>query len=176
LSKIVFSPSSSSVFVVYGVHRLQCDYLKVVFVRKSDNYGLVSTGWTDWTRGRKERAGNHGNVSFEGITAEEIDKGIWIKSLSMNKNHLRHIVFEPESLIPVHRYPEEVVTMIIEGEMEMTVGSETRRVKVGDVFMVPPATEHNCRTFDRHFMVSRAIRACQTLGFEGQPSIARPHG
>lgn len=85
--------------------------------------------------------------SFEGITGEEIDKGIWIKSLSMNKNHLRHIVFEQESLIPVHRHPEEVVTMILEGAMEMTVGSETRRVKVGDVFMVPPATEHSGRTF-----------------------------
>lgn len=77
--------------------------------------------------------------SFENIAAQELEKGILIKSLSLGKNQLRHMVFEPETMIPNHRHPEEVVTMILEGEM--TVGEETRRIKSGDVFRVPPDTD-----------------------------------
>lgn len=61
--------------------------------------------------------------------------------------------FEPGSLLPDHRHPEEVVTMILEGEMEMTVGKETR-VKPGDAFWVPPNTDHSGRG-DRVVAVSR---------------------
>lgn len=85
--------------------------------------------------------------SFENIAAQELEKGILIKSLSLGKNQLRHMVFEPETMIPNHRHPEEIVTMILEGEMEMTIGQETRRIKSGDVFQVPPDTDHSGRTF-----------------------------
>ena len=62
---------------------------------------------------------------------------------------------EPGSLIPDHRHPEEVITMILEGEMEITVGKETKRVKPGDVFGVPPNTDHSGRVFgDRVVAVS----------------------
>ncbi|EQD75472.1 Cupin 2, conserved barrel domain protein [mine drainage metagenome] len=85
--------------------------------------------------------------SFEGLAAKEFEKGIWIKFLSVGKVQLRHIEFEPGSLIPDHRHPEEVVTMILEGEMEMTVGGETRRVRPGEVFLVPSNTDHSGRIF-----------------------------
>jgi len=88
--------------------------------------------------------------SFENIAAKELEKGILIKSLSMEKNKLRHMVFEPGTLIPNHRHPEEVVTMILEGEMEVTVGEDTRRLKSGEVFQVPPDTDHSGQTFGNH--------------------------
>lgn len=85
--------------------------------------------------------------SLENVAAQELEKGILIKSLSLGKNQLRHMVFEPETMIPNHRHPEEVVTMILEGEMEMKIGQETRRIKSGDVFQIPPDTDHSGRTF-----------------------------
>lgn len=83
--------------------------------------------------------------SFNVLSAEEIEMGIHIKTLSAGNVQLRHLVFEPGTLIPNHRHPEEVVTMILEGTMEMTVGDETREMRKGDVFRVPPKTDHSGR-------------------------------
>ena len=85
--------------------------------------------------------------SFEVLPAEEIEKGIHVRMLTVGEVQLRHLVFEPGSLIPDHRHPEEVVTMILDGTMEMTVGEETRNVTAGDVFRVPPDTGHRGRVF-----------------------------
>ena len=81
------------------------------------------------------------------MPAEEIEKRIRVRMLSVEEVQLRHLVFEPGSLIPDHRHPEEVVTMILDGTMEMTVGEETRNVTAGDVFRVPPETAHRGRVF-----------------------------
>lgn len=85
--------------------------------------------------------------SFNVLSAEEIEKGIRVKTLPAGKVHLRHLVFEPGTLVPDHRHPEVVVTMILEGTMEMTVGDERREVTAGDVFRVPPKTGHSGRVF-----------------------------
>ena len=85
--------------------------------------------------------------SFEVLPAEEIEKRIQVRMLTVGEVQLRHLVFEPGSLIPDHRHPEEVVTMILDGTMEMTVGEETRNVTAGDVFRVPPETAHRGRVF-----------------------------
>ncbi len=69
------------------------------------------------------------------------------RTLSAGTVQLRQLVFEPGILIPDHRHPEEVVTMVLDGTMEMTVGDETRKVTAGDVFRVPPETSHNGRVF-----------------------------
>lgn len=83
--------------------------------------------------------------TFNGLPADEIETGIRVKMLVLGTVQLRHLDFEPGTLIPDHRHPEEVVTMILEGTMEMTVGEETREIRKGDVFRVPPKTDHSGR-------------------------------
>lgn len=78
--------------------------------------------------------------SFGPEEAEEIEKGVRVQSLFLGSHRVRRMVFVPGALIPHHRHPEEVVTMILEGEMEMTVDGETKTVKSGDVFLVPQNT------------------------------------
>ena len=85
--------------------------------------------------------------SFNALPAEEIEKGIHVRMLTVGEVQLRHMVFEPGTLIPDHCHPEEVVTMLLEGTMEMTVGEETRNVTTGDVFRVPSETAHRGRVF-----------------------------
>lgn len=82
-------------------------------------------------------------LSFDTLPVEEIEKGLTVKTLSAGTSQIRHLVFEPGTLIPDHRHPGEVVTMVFEGSMEMTVGDETRNVTAGDVFRVPPKTGHS---------------------------------
>ena len=46
-------------------------------------------------------------------------------------------------------HPYEQVSLLIEGEIELQVGDEVRRMKVGDGVVIPPNTYHRARTF--HF-------------------------
>jgi quercetin dioxygenase-like cupin family protein len=43
---------------------------------------------------------------------------------------------------PLHSHPNEQMGMVLEGEVGLTVGDETRRLKKGDAFRVPPNVRH----------------------------------
>ncbi|MBX3028976.1 MAG: cupin domain-containing protein [Chloroflexi bacterium] len=68
---------------------------------------------------------------------------VWGRSLLMNWVH-----FEPHRELPNHHHPEEQAGTIIEGEMELTVGGVTRRMRQGDVYVIPPNVPHSGRTFE----------------------------
>ena len=77
---------------------------------------------------------------------EEVEKGVRVASLILGEGHqIRRMVFDTKVLIPDHRHPEDVVTLILEGRMEMTVGCEIRTVGPGEVFLVPENTDHSGR-------------------------------
>ena len=80
---------------------------------------------------------------------EEVEKGVRVASIVLGGNHqVRRMVFDPGALIPNHRHPEDVVTLILEGRMEMTVGCETRTIGPGEVFLVPANADHGGRVLD----------------------------
>ncbi len=83
--------------------------------------------------------------SFGPDEAEEVEKGVRVHSLSLESHQVRRMVFEPGALIPDHRHPEDVVTLILEGTMEMTVGCETQTIGPGEVFLVPSNSDHSGR-------------------------------
>ncbi len=83
--------------------------------------------------------------SFGLEEAEEIEKGVRVQSLFLGNHWARRMVFDPEALIPTHRHREDVVTLILEGRMEMTVGCETRTVGPGEIFLVPANADHSGR-------------------------------
>ena len=83
--------------------------------------------------------------SFGPEEPEEVEKGVRVQSLSLGSHQARRMVFNPGALIPSHRHPEDVVTLILEGRMEMTVGCEIRTVGPGEVFLVPENTDHSGR-------------------------------
>jgi quercetin dioxygenase-like cupin family protein len=47
------------------------------------------------------------------------------------------------SMAPLHAHPHEQVTMVVEGEFELTIAGETKVVKPGVVAVVPPNVEHS---------------------------------
>ena len=83
--------------------------------------------------------------SFGPEEAEEVEKGVRGQFLSLGSHRMRRMVFDPGALIPKHRHPEDVVTLIFEGKMEMTVGCETRTIGPGEVFLVPSNSDHSGR-------------------------------
>ena len=86
--------------------------------------------------------------SFDSEEPEEIEKGVWVQSLPLGRHQVRRMVFDPGALIPTHRHPEDVVTLILEGRMEMTVGGEIRTIGPGELFLVPANTDHSGRVLE----------------------------
>jgi quercetin dioxygenase-like cupin family protein len=60
---------------------------------------------------------------------------------------LGRVTYEPGAHVPrhSHEYTEQVMLML-DGEMEMTVGSETRTIRAGDSVVVNRGVEHELRS------------------------------
>lgn len=60
-----------------------------------------------------------------------------------DKIMLSYVRIEPNHpLPPLHTHPHEQMGIVIEGEITLTIGQETRKLKKGDAFWVPPNTPH----------------------------------
>ena len=59
------------------------------------------------------------------------------------------VELEPHTQLPAHSHPHEQVGIIIEGDLEFTVAGEVRRLKPGDVYVIPGNVEHAARTFEQ---------------------------
>lgn len=51
--------------------------------------------------------------------------------------------------MPEHQHPHEQVANVIEGEFELTVGGETRRVGPGAIAVIPSGAVHSGRALTR---------------------------
>lgn len=64
----------------------------------------------------------------------------------------RQVVFfdiEPVGAIPLHRHGSQW-GIVVEGEMELTIGGETRSYRAGDSYYIPAGVEHGA-TFNTRF-------------------------
>jgi quercetin dioxygenase-like cupin family protein len=50
--------------------------------------------------------------------------------------------YEPGAEAPLHAHEEEQVFVVVEGEFDVTLGDETRRLKVGEAAVIPPWVPH----------------------------------
>ena len=61
---------------------------------------------------------------------------------------LSYLELAEGSVIPLHRHPHEQAGMLLTGRMELTIGGETRVCEAGEMFIIPPDTEHAARPVD----------------------------
>ena len=53
------------------------------------------------------------------------------------------VTIQPNAPIaPLHSHPHEQMGMVLEGEMTLTIGEETRKLKKNDAFLVPSNVPH----------------------------------
>jgi quercetin dioxygenase-like cupin family protein len=75
-------------------------------------------------------------------------KGITVRSVYLDNVMLTYMEFEPGSIIPEHKHPQEQITLILKGGMEMTVGKTKKTVKEGDIISVPSNVIHSAQILD----------------------------
>ncbi len=47
--------------------------------------------------------------------------------------------------LPMHQHPHEQVTIVTEGVLELTIGTEKKQLKKGSVAVIPSDTPHSAR-------------------------------
>jgi unsaturated pyranuronate lyase len=56
--------------------------------------------------------------------------------------------YEPNTLAPVHAHEEEQLFIVLEGEIELEIDGEKRRLRPGDAAHIPAFVPHSARSFD----------------------------
>ena len=55
----------------------------------------------------------------------------------------------PKANVPLHSHPHEQVGIVIEGEFELTIGTERKRMKAGDMYIIPGGVPHQAIGSDK---------------------------
>ena len=61
---------------------------------------------------------------------------------------LSYLELDEGSVIPMHSHPHEQGGMLLKGRLELTIGDEARVCEAGDLFIIPPNTQHQAIPVD----------------------------
>ncbi len=61
---------------------------------------------------------------------------------------LSYLEMDEGAMIPMHDHPHEQGGILLEGKLELTIGDESRVVKPGDMFLIPPGVPHQAVAVD----------------------------
>lgn len=86
--------------------------------------------------------GGHADGRFDDLDAAEPYPGVVRRSFDSAKATVNRYEFTPGASFPIHRHAAEQITVIEEGEVEMTVAGSSRRLRAGDFSVVAGNVEH----------------------------------
>jgi quercetin dioxygenase-like cupin family protein len=86
--------------------------------------------------------------SFADVDADEPYPGVTRRTVDSAAATVNRYDFEPRATFPRHRHPQEQITLVLEGSVELTVADRTRVLAAGDYSVVPPDVEHGISAGD----------------------------
>lgn len=81
--------------------------------------------------------------SFDALEPDHVFDGVTRRSFSSAQATIVSYSFAPGAQFPRHRHPQEQVTLVQSGEIEMTIGEHTESLCRGDWTIAPPEIEHS---------------------------------
>ena len=87
------------------------------------------------------------------ITARSLTAGAEIQPFAGGKMMGVWVTIEPNIDYPHHQHPHEQMGILLDGSLELTMGDETRVLRPGDAYSIPPYLPHKARTFDEGCVV-----------------------
>ena len=63
------------------------------------------------------------------------------------------VTIAPNTDYPYHQHPHEQAGTMVEGELELSMAGETRLLKPGDCYAIPPFLPHRARTLEKGCVV-----------------------
>ncbi len=83
--------------------------------------------------------------NFERLPADEVYEGVLRRSFSSEQATVTSYTFAPGATFPPHRHPQEQITLIESGDIEMSVGDHVESLSAGDWSVVEGDLEHGIR-------------------------------
>jgi quercetin dioxygenase-like cupin family protein len=79
--------------------------------------------------------------------------GFAMQSVTGGKLMANWVTIEPHREMPRHQHPHEQLGIMLDGALELTIGDETRLLRAGDAYTIPPHLPHHARTLDEGCVV-----------------------
>lgn len=84
----------------------------------------------------------------ENREVKEIAPGVQIRTFWGKEMLLSIVDLEAHAVVPLHSHPHEQVGTVVTGQLELTIGGETRWLQPGDSYLIPGDVEHSGRAGD----------------------------
>jgi quercetin dioxygenase-like cupin family protein len=79
---------------------------------------------------------------FDEMPSDEVYAGVKRRSFSSEQATVTSYRFAPGAAFPRHRHPQEQITLIEDGEVELSVGDRVESLAAGDWSVIEPDVEH----------------------------------
>ena len=83
---------------------------------------------------------------LEARPAKELAPGVRARTFWGDKMLVAVVELAPDAVVPAHHHPHEQSGVIIKGEVEFTIGGETKLLRTGDVYLIPGDVSHGVKT------------------------------
>lgn len=81
-------------------------------------------------------------TAWDEIEAIEVYPGITRQSITTTESTVVRYIYHPGSVFPVHRHPEEQLTIVHSGEIEFEVDGQLVALRAGQVAVIPGGVPH----------------------------------
>ena len=81
-------------------------------------------------------------VTFSHLDPLALVPGMAFRPVATDALLVNHATIDPGAELPTHHHDEEQIAIVIQGELTMTVGGETRTQRAGDCVVIPPNVPH----------------------------------
>jgi unsaturated pyranuronate lyase len=75
----------------------------------------------------------------------ELGDGLVARAVQGDRMTFAVIDLQPGAVLPEHQHENEQIGLMVQGEMELRVGSETRLLRPGDTYVIPSNVPHTAR-------------------------------
>jgi quercetin dioxygenase-like cupin family protein len=98
-------------------------------------------------------------VNINDVPEKEILAGYKAKFIHTSNMTFVYWDIEAQQKLPKHSHPHEQVAHLIHGEFELTIGTETKIMKAGDLAIIPANIKHSgysitdCKIIDAFYPI-----------------------
>ena len=94
-----------------------------------------------------DQAGEPSDAPGRFVRVEDLDPlivipGLEFRPVTTDSVMTNFVRFEPNAVAPDHHHDEQQIAIILSGELNFTVGGETRVMRAGECVVIPPNVEH----------------------------------
>ncbi|GAC1433140.1 MAG: cupin domain-containing protein [Ktedonobacteraceae bacterium] len=79
----------------------------------------------------------------------ELFPGIDAQIFAGKQVMVMRVVLEQDAIATAHAHPHEQISVVLQGEMEFTIGTEQKTLKVGDAVVIPGDVTHSAKAIVR---------------------------